>query len=172
MSITLVKGRKSKKSSFEGPSAVQGAIKELVDHRSSSTDELSRRSTQMKSLVEISYILRALTIRARTGKITQADLDATTPPRVKPIAPRGTEEAYEYIKTTLQLLRPLIVNLYVENKSLTKRVAEMEVELSAGQASLSSVIGEVKPSTMSLSALSTVLGDMGFCDSEEDTPDD
>lgn len=165
--------RKGRKHGFEGPSAVHDAIRELKDHKSTSSEELARRAGHLKTLTEMAQIMRALMIRAQTGKLSQSALDSTAPPKVKPLAPRGTEDAFEYVRTTLQMMRPIIVKLYVENHSLTKRVQSMEAELSVSSGADRETPKSYSNEPLTLTQLSQVLGAMGLCDSEmEDTLDE
>lgn len=105
-------------------------------------------------------------IRAQTGSLSQSALDSTVPPKVRQLAPRGTEDAYEYIRTTLQMIRPVVVKLYVENHSLTKRVESMESELSAVEGRAEVSHQDMKVTPLTLTQLGQVLGAMGFNDSE------
>lgn len=158
--------RKSKRRGFEGPSAVHDAIRDLVEHKSSSSEELSRRAGQMKTLAEMAQIIRALMIRAETGSLSQSALDSTTPPKVKQLAPRGTEASYEYIRTTLQMIRPVVVKLYVENHALTKKVRQMESELKITHDHEPEKLLDHGSTPLTLDQLGQVLGAMGLCDSE------
>jgi len=160
--------RKSKKRNFEGPSAVHDAIRELKDYKSTSTEELSRRAGHIKALAEMAQLMRAVMIRAETGHLSQQALDSTTPPKVKQFAPHGTDASFEYLRTTLQMMRPVIVKLYVENHSLTKRINAMESELAASGSSGDTLLSESSSAPLTLDQLGSVLGAMGLCDSELD----
>jgi hypothetical protein len=166
MATSLGLIRKNKKRTFDGPSAVHDAIRDLRDYKSTSTEELSRRATHIRTLAEMAQLMRAVMIRAETGRLSQSALDSTTPPKVRQLAPHGTDEAFEYLRTTLQMMRPVIVKLYVENHSLTKRINAMESELATPGVDNPEFRVESRSAPLMLDQLSSVLGAMGLCDSD------
>lgn len=146
------------------PHEVTSAITALSEQRINSTAEANARANQLQELGKIAYVIRALIIRSENGRITQADLDACGPPRVRSSAPGGTQELYDYLRAVFIDTRKLVTTLHLENVALHRKVTRIEETLSKETGITIEEINTTPSLPLGMAEFSQVLGELGESD--------